>query len=131
MIIMYDIFERLLNEKGLTAYRVSKETGITPSTFTHWKNGEYEPKLDKLQKIADYLGVTVDYLKTGKIPEPSVKAIDENGNIVVIDDETLEFIDSLRTKPEMKMLFSVSKKATKEDIIKAVKIIEALKEEGE
>ena len=49
----------------------------------------------------------------------------------MIDDEALEIIDTLRTKPEMKILFSVSKKASKEDIIKAVKIIEALKEEGE
>ena len=31
----------------------------------------------------------------------------------------------------MKMLFSVSKKATKEDIIKAVRIIEALSESEE
>ncbi|HCT63895.1 MAG TPA: XRE family transcriptional regulator [Lachnospiraceae bacterium] len=63
---MYDMFERLLKEKGVTAYKVGKETGITPSTFTHWKNGEYEPKLDKLQKISDYFGVTVEYLMTGE-----------------------------------------------------------------
>jgi ribosomal protein L23 len=49
----------------------------------------------------------------------------------VLDDETRDLIDSLRSKPEMKMLFSVSKNATKEDIIKAVKIIEALKDHKE
>ena len=44
-----------------------------------------------------------------------------------IDDEVREIVDSLRTRPEMKILFSASKKATKEDILKTVKIIEALR----
>ena len=48
---------------------------------------------------------------------------DERDNIVVLDDETRDLIDSLRKNPEMKMLFSVSKGATKEDIIKTIKII--------
>lgn len=33
--------------------------------FTSWKKGTYKPKLDKLQKIADYFGVSVEYLLTG------------------------------------------------------------------
>jgi transcriptional regulator with XRE-family HTH domain len=123
---MYKIFEQLLQKNGVSTYKVSKETGIAQSVFSSWKNGISTPKQDKLQKIADYFGVTIEYLMTGK--DETVKAVDEDGNIVVIDDETRELIDSLRKNPEMKMLFSVSKKATKEDIIKTVKIIEALKE---
>lgn len=60
---MYEIFERLLEEHGVTAYRVAKETGITTATFTSWKQGKYTPKQDKLQKIADYFGVDIDYLR--------------------------------------------------------------------
>lgn len=63
---MYDIFERLLNERGITAYRVAKETGVTTATLTNWKKGNYTPKQDKLQKIADYFGVTIEYLMTGE-----------------------------------------------------------------
>lgn len=59
---MYEIFEKLLAVKGVTAYQVAKETGITPSMFSHWKSGIYVPKLDKLQKIADYFDVTIDQL---------------------------------------------------------------------
>lgn len=62
---MYEIFERLLSEHGVTAYRVAKETGVTTATLTNWKKGKYTPKQDKLQKIADYFGVTIDYLMTG------------------------------------------------------------------
>lgn len=63
---MYEIFEQLLSKYGVTAYRVAKETGITTATLTNWKQGKYTPKQDKLQKIADYFGVSLDYLMTGK-----------------------------------------------------------------
>jgi transcriptional regulator with XRE-family HTH domain len=59
---MYDIFEQLLKERRVTAYRVAKETGISTATLTQWKNGTSIPKQDKLQKIADYFGITLDYL---------------------------------------------------------------------
>lgn len=63
---MYSIFESLLKDKNITAYRVSKATGIATSTLTNWKNGVYTPKVDKLKKIADYFGVSLEYLVTGK-----------------------------------------------------------------
>ncbi|XOQ44903.1 MAG: hypothetical protein ACFWTN_10730 [Clostridium sp.] len=80
------------------------------------------------------IGVATDYLPSNEQkekPAQNVQVRDENDNIVVLDDETRDLINSLRSKPEMKMLFSVSKNATKEDIIKAVKIIEALKDHKE
>ena len=55
---MYEIFLKLLEKYGLTAYKVSKATGIAGSTFSDWKNGRSNPKQDKLQKIADYFGVS-------------------------------------------------------------------------
>lgn len=63
---MYEIFVKLLEKYGVTAYKVSKATGIAGSTFTDWKTGRSTPKQDKLQKIADYFGVSLDYLMTGK-----------------------------------------------------------------
>ena len=62
---MYEIFEQLLLKFGATAYQVAKATGISTATLTNWKKGRYTPKQDKLQKIADYFGVTVAYLMTG------------------------------------------------------------------
>lgn len=59
---MYEIFEQLLKEHNVTAYRVAKETGVTTATLTSWKQGKYSPKQEKLQKIADYFGVSLEYL---------------------------------------------------------------------
>lgn len=63
---MYEIFEHLLQKHGVTAYKVSKETGVTQSTLSDWKRGRSTPKTDNMKKIADYFGVSVDYLMTGK-----------------------------------------------------------------
>lgn len=66
---MYEIFEKLLKERGITAYRVAKETGVTTATLTSWKQGKYTPKPEKMQKIAEYFGVSLEYLMTGKESE--------------------------------------------------------------
>ena len=82
---MYEIFLKLLNEKGVTAYKVGKATGIAGSTFTDWKSGRSVPKQEKLQKIADYFGVSLDYLMTGKESNPSMDYLytDENSDFLI------------------------------------------------
>lgn len=62
---MYEIFEQLLQKYGVTAYKVAKATGISQTTFSNWKSGRSNPKIDAMQKIADYFGITLDYLMTG------------------------------------------------------------------
>lgn len=62
---MYEHFQALLDAHGITAYKVAKETGVTTATLTNWKKGKYTPKPDKLQKIADYFGVSLSYLLYG------------------------------------------------------------------
>lgn len=58
---MYNKYVELRDGKGLTDYKVSLDTGITKSTFTDWKTGRSEPKLEKIVKLAEYFGVTVDF----------------------------------------------------------------------
>lgn len=58
---MYEKFVELLEETNKTAYQVSKDTKIAQSVLSDWKTGKSTPKVDKLQKIAKYFGVPVDY----------------------------------------------------------------------
>lgn len=59
---MYSNFEKLLKAKGVKAAEVCRATGIATSTISDWKAGRSTPKADKLKKLADYFGVTVDDL---------------------------------------------------------------------
>ena len=62
---MYAIYQKLLDEKGLKNADISRATGIANMTLSDWKNGKSTPKQDKLMKIADYFGVSLNYLMTG------------------------------------------------------------------
>ena len=59
---MYEIFLRLLAERGVTTADVCKATGISQSTLSNWKkrNNILSPAL--LGKIADYFNVSMDYM---------------------------------------------------------------------
>lgn len=54
----------MLEERGITAYKVSKETGVATATLTEWKNGTYQPKVDKLMLIAKFFDVPIEYFLT-------------------------------------------------------------------
>lgn len=58
---MYEKFVELMKNQNVTPYKVGKETNISSATFSDWKSGKYTPKIDKLQKIAKYFGVSIEY----------------------------------------------------------------------
>ena len=65
---MYTKFVEILQKKGLTPYQVSKETGISNSSLSDWKNGKSVLKFDKMQQIANCLEIDVRYLLGGDCP---------------------------------------------------------------
>ena len=54
----YEIYERIIKEKGIKSAEVSRATGIPQPVFSEWKKGKSTPKIDKIKKIADFLGVS-------------------------------------------------------------------------
>ena len=62
----------IILEKGVTEYRVAKDTGISNSLFAKWKERPTSKvSSEKLVLIADYLGCSVDYL-LGRTENPEV-----------------------------------------------------------
>ena len=80
---MYSNFETLLTENGLKIADVSRETGIPYSSFTDWKAGRYTPKIDKLQKIADFFHISVEELTGIKKITSSKYVTDEEYMLIV------------------------------------------------
>lgn len=111
---MYTIFKELCDQKGVTPYRVAKDTGIGRSTFTDWKKGR-TPRADKLKKLADYFGVSVEVF---------FEDVPTNGQqeFYYLDEETREIVDLMHKSPKHKVLFSASRKLKPEDLA----IIEAM-----
>lgn len=57
----FEKLNKLVKDKGISYYALSKSTGLPNSLFSEWKSGKSVPKVDKLKKIADYFGVSVEY----------------------------------------------------------------------
>ena len=119
---MYEIFKKLCEQKEVKPNDVAKATGVSAQTFTDWKHGKYEPKHEKLQKIADYFGVSVEYLNTGEEREG-----------YYINQETAQAAQEIFENKELRMLFDTAKDAAPEDLQMVHQMLLALKrkERGE
>lgn len=61
---MKEIIDKLftiMDNKNITAYQVSKATGIGQTTISSWKNGS-KPAIDKFIKVIQYIGISADEL---------------------------------------------------------------------
>ncbi len=65
---MYENYCIIRDLHHVTDYQVAKYTGINRSTFSDWKSGRSEPKQDKLRKIAEYFGCSVEFLMGMDVP---------------------------------------------------------------
>ena len=116
---MYSIFEELLQKHGVSTYKVSKETGRAQSVFSSWKNGISTPKQDKMQKIADYFNVSLEYLMTG--------VEKEGGEKYYLNDETAKMAQDIFENKELRMLFDTARDAEPEDLQAVHNMLLALK----
>ena len=122
---MYEIYCKLRDKRGMKDADVARETGITKSTFSDWKNGRSSPKDAKIKKIADLFGVSVEYIRTGEETKESEK--------YYINEETAEMAQKLFENRDLKILFDAAQDATPEDLKTTYDMLMALKrkERGE
>jgi len=52
----------LLAEKGVSAAQMSRDLGFSNAVFSYWKKRKQKPSTDKLVAMAEYFGVSLDYL---------------------------------------------------------------------
>ena len=105
---MYEIFEKLLNEMGITAYRFCKDTGVSSSTISTWKKKDSKCGTELAEIIANYFGVTIDYVLTGKEKKGDEK--------YYLNEETAKAAQEIFENKELRMLFDVAHDADPEDL---------------
>lgn len=88
---MYEIYQRLLDEKGLKNSDISRGTGISNMTLSDWKRGKSKPKMDKMKLIADFLNVSVDYLMTGENERFTIEMADMDTELILMEKRLKEY----------------------------------------
>ncbi len=60
--MFFDIFYDLCKKKGISCKKAAEDIGLSNSITTKWKKTGATPGGDTLQRIAEYFGVSIDYL---------------------------------------------------------------------
>jgi transcriptional regulator with XRE-family HTH domain len=115
--VFYDRLDALCAEHGLTISKLLETLGLSKSSASRWKTKGYLPSREASKKIADYFGITVRELLSEETESSSAEAE---------DDEMAEILEEIRRRPDLKVLFSLSKNATPEDVRKSIKIIKTI-----
>lgn len=115
-------FQALLDQRGVSVYRVSKDTGISQTTLYDLASGRHLSKPETLQKLANYFGVPLSYFTTGDMKETYYE-----------DPLTAELAQRLKDDHDLRLLFSAAKDARPETLQAVHDILVALKkrERGE
>ena len=106
--------KELREKRKLSQSALAEKFTLSQQTISAYERGERDPDTDTLNKLADFFNVSIDYL-LGK---------EDTG----LDPEVLAFAEELKERKDLQMLLFVARDVTKEDIKKAIKIIETLKE---
>ena len=61
-----DRLSALRREKGLTLRELAEQVGITAAALSNYEKGQKEPSLSYAKKLAQYYGVSLDYLCSGE-----------------------------------------------------------------
>lgn len=60
---------KIIEERGISAKKLSDITGISTGNISDWKSGRCLPSISALITIADYLNISIDYL-VGRTDDP-------------------------------------------------------------
>lgn len=94
--------KNLCDKHGITVAMLEEKLGIPNNTIYQWKEGSTrKPSLERLEKIADYFNVSLDYLR-GRTNDIEVETIAAHHTGEEWTDEELEEIEQFKEFVRMK-----------------------------
>ena len=114
---VYERIESLRKERKISQGNLEKELGFSNGSISKWKTSM--PKPERLQKIADYFGVTVDYLMTGNESDGKER--------YYTNDKTASIAQEIFNNKELRLLFDAAKDAQPDDLQTVHHMLLALK----
>lgn len=119
---IYNNIKELCDQRGITTYRLCKDLGFSTALMSQWKAGRQNPSGRKLRLIADYFGVPIERLMVGR---------DYRTEAGEADPDLQELLEDIKANPDLMVLFSKTRNASRRDIEKVIKMLEIIKGEDE
>lgn len=120
-----DIIKNLCLENGTNVTTLCKQITGSSGNLPTWNKGNI--RNDYLVKIADYFNVSTDYL----LGKTEVRNYEETARKCMLrtpeeEQELNDYLEQVHNDPNLRMMFKLTKGATKADVEKAVEIIKTL-----
>jgi transcriptional regulator with XRE-family HTH domain len=116
--IVKEIFAKnlryLMESKGITQADICRALDVSSATVSDWCSGKKYPRTDKIQHLADMLGVLFSTLTT------------ENG---ISDYEDMQRLEALHQNPTLCLLFDKQKKLDEPDLNAVLAVVNAISKE--
>lgn len=104
----------ICRERKIPISKLEKDLGYSNGYIGQLRKGVFPA--DRLAEIANYLGLSVDYIMNGK-----------NNPGYYLNDETAAIAQEIFENKELRMLFDASRNASPEDIMAVYNMMLALK----
>ncbi len=103
---------------GFTQEEVEKRTNINKKTISNWENGVSRPDVDSITVLCKLYDVNPNEIFEWET--------NNDNNSYYINSDAAELAQEMFDRPEMRVLFDASRKATKEDIEQVAEILKKL-----
>lgn len=107
---------RYMNLRGIAQSDIVMELGVSASTVSDWVKGKKYPRVDAMQKLADYLGVLISDLTTDHESKSGDSATDPWAER-----------EALRRDPDRRALLDLAEHGPSKDVRQVVALIDALR----
>lgn len=113
---------QLREEKGFKTMRdAANALGVNYTTYRSWEKGDRVPPTDETKMLADFYGVSIDYI---------VGRSDKRNEQEEID-EVMELRQTMRERPDIAFLMDLARNGKASDVLQASALLQRLKEESE
>lgn len=119
--IMGDNIQMYMDKHGLSRKDFAKAIKEPYSSVTDWINGKTYPRIDKIQKMADFFGIEKADLVEYHVCKKTDTAyndvqISEQPEVYYLDDDAREIAEFYHKNPQYRVLLDASRRISPEDI---------------
>lgn len=102
----------LRKQRNISQKELAKALNMSNGLIALYESEKRYPSRDRLEQIADYFNVSIDYL-IGR----------EKGSVYYLDPEVAQIAQELHDNEDLRILFDATRKATKDDLRIVIEVV--------
>lgn len=122
---LYERIKEVASAKGISINKLEKDLNLPRSSVR--KYSKNKPSAERISTVADYLGVSVDYLINGNVDTSEGVQTDVQAPLYYKDKKAAEVAQKVFNDPNYRILFDAADGSTPEDLLYAAEMLRRLK----